>query len=72
MLELMEGTGLKGVAACMAVKLEAQRRLGDVLAEAVKVRLPFAVEQTEGIRVAVPVACHKDCILQQIAYIAIC
>lgn len=67
MLELMEGTGLKGVAACMAVKPEAQRRLGDVLAEAVKVRLPFAVELAEGIRVVVPVAFHQDSIVQQMA-----
>lgn len=71
MLELMEGTGLKGVAACMAVKPEAQRRLGDVLAEAVKVRLLIVEDQAEGVRVAAPVTFHQDATVQQTAQIAI-
>jgi hypothetical protein len=39
MLELLEGAGMGDVAATMALESDATRRLGDVLADAVKVRL---------------------------------
>ena len=45
-IELFDSAGLDNVSACMATEEEAQRRLGDVLAEAVKVRKCESVKPT--------------------------